>query len=496
MKTRNIGIRVATVFVALVPLASQSRTPEDLARAQLENGRGLLGRGNYEQALHEFRAVTAQYPETGSAADAHLEMGRYYLVVADDPEAASKEADEILAKYARSNAAPPAYLLKGQVIVSRTRRRIDLENAVATFDRMVTLYPRAASVPLARYLAAEALRLARDPGQALKRYREIVTSWPHDAVIPKVHLGTGMALAQSDDPLGAMQELQFARSEEASDDDASLALARLSILHRLFVKPAEVSAFTYTPRENGLPSRAQDVTNVIITPRGTGYFASKSGVFPFDAAAAAGLPALTRTRGLAVDRAGQLTVIDNGILKRKNAAPLTLMMTRAMPPKLLEQTIAAVCLRNGDWIVTANDDYGIQRFAPNGSHLGTFAPRRAARLAVNEFDEVAALDRDLKSVTILDESGRAAALIGARGPDFEFKNPVDVAYDGFGHLYVLDHASVFVFSTNRAMPRLLRTFSEAETSVGVFRRASAFALDRAGRLFVADERVDKIRLYQ
>jgi hypothetical protein len=87
-------------------------------------------------------------------------------------------------------------------------------------------------------------------------------------------------------------------------------------------------------------------------------------------------------------------------------------------------------------------------------------------------------------------------LIGARGPDFEFKNPVDVAYDGFGHLYVLDHASVFVFSTNRAMPRLLRTFSEAETSAGVFRRASAFALDRAGRLFIADERVDKIRLYQ
>jgi hypothetical protein len=99
-------------------------------------------------------------------------------------------------------------------------------------------------------------------------------------------------------------------------------------------------------------------------------------------------------------------------------------------------------------------------------------------------------------VTILDQSGKAAASIGVRGSDYEFKNPVDVTYDGFGHLYVLDRASVFVFSTNPPMPRLIRTFSEPDTSAGVFRRAGAFALDRAGRLFIADERVDKIRVYQ
>src|SRR5262245_20143509 len=76
-------------------LSSQIVSKDEIARLQFENGRAHMRRGNYEEGLKDFRTVAESYPDSSLADNARLEMSRYYVDVADDPERAVKEADEI-----------------------------------------------------------------------------------------------------------------------------------------------------------------------------------------------------------------------------------------------------------------------------------------------------------------------------------------------------------------------------------------------------------------
>jgi hypothetical protein len=239
---------------------------------------------------------------------------------------------------------------------------------------------------------------------------------------------------------------------------------------------------------------------MVITSRGEGYFATKLAVLPFDPSKGEPPPGTLKPRGVALDELGQLVAIDGGAFKRKTGPAQYLNLTTPNGlNRTLEDTITAVTLKNGDWLVASDDERdekGIQRFSPTVKHVAPFAAFRASRLAVNEFDEVAVLDRDAKTVKILDEAGKPISTITARGTGYELKNPVDIAFDALGHLYVLDRAAVFIFVPRRPTPSLIRTFTEPETNPSSFRRASAFALDPLGRLYIADEHAEKIRIYQ
>ena len=71
---------------------------------------------------------------------------------------------------------------------------------------------------------------------------------------------------------------------------------------------------------------------------------------------------------------------------------------------------------------------------------------------------------------------------------YRIDNPADVAFDAFGHLYVLDREGVYIFSRDR---RFMMRVPASDDAPNAFDRATAMAIDPAGRLYVADER-DKI----
>jgi streptogramin lyase len=85
--------------------------------------------------------------------------------------------------------------------------------------------------------------------------------------------------------------------------------------------------------------------------------------------------------------------------------------------------------------------------------------------------------------------------IAAKGANYQFDEPVDLAFDQLGHLYVLDRGkgSVYVFGPKY---RLITSFSLPEKSPGAFTRARSFALDATGRMYIFDERAKRIQVYQ
>jgi hypothetical protein len=208
-----------------------------------------------------------------------------------------------------------------------------------------------------------------------------------------------------------------------------------------------------------------------------------------------------RPRGLTADRTGQLVSIEPGALRPFGGDPVALSIPRASgPPVPLEKIDDAVQLYGGDWIVADEDVRGIQRFSRAGEHLGQFSPVRATRLAVNALDEVAAIDRDQRGVAVFDRTGTPIGRIPAKGAAYELRDIEALAFDAFGHLYVLDRGALAVFTaTSGAAGRtysLMTLYAEAEKSPGAFSRATAFALDLSGGVYLYDERAQRVAVYR
>ena len=91
-------------------------------------------------------------------------------------------------------------------------------------------------------------------------------------------------------------------------------------------------------------------------------------------------------------------------------------------------------------------------------------------------------------------ASRCRAIL-AKGPNYQLDEPVDLAYDRLGYLYVLDRgkAAVLVFGPRN---RLITNFTIAEKAPGAFTRARALGIDGAGRLYIFDERAKRIQVYQ
>jgi len=98
-------------------------------------------------------------------------------------------------------------------------------------------------------------------------------------------------------------------------------------------------------------------------------------------------------------------------------------------------------------------------------------------------------------VVIVDRDGKPLSRIPQKGAGYELDNQVDLTFDPLGHLYVLDRgrAAIHVFNPKN---RLVATISIPEKDPGAFQKAEAFALDAAGRLYVFDDRSQRIQVYQ
>ena len=127
--------------------------------------------------------------------------------------------------------------------------------------------------------------------------------------------------------------------------------------------------------------------------------------------------------------------------------------------------------------------------------LSVFSSTYAARLVLSPLEEIAMLDKGSKTITIVDRDGKPISKIAGRGTGYELDDPVDVAFDLLGHVYVLDRgkASVVVFGPKN---RFVANVTIPEKSPGAFTRAAALSVDTAGRLYIFDERAKRIQVYQ
>jgi TolA-binding protein len=486
-----------TVLLLLAALGVSARAQqtnnEEFARRQYESGLAFMANGQFAEGLKDLQTVVDTFATTSVADNALLRIAQYQLDTLHDFDNAKITTDRLLKQFADSDSAPMAYVITGRLALARGRSAAEINAALASFERVSRLYPGSDAVPAAGFYSGEALRVSRRLVEALDRYRRVAMEYPRSQWAARASLAAGFCLVQSDRAQSALQDIQWVRQQFPDTPVATEALGLNTIIYRLYLKAPAQPAYTFSNRTIG-GDRAdyREVMGVAIDPNGRVILGHKAGISMFDSRGTLiGSTNALDASAFFIDEANRVIVAKAGSLIGDRVETLYL----SGPTKPVEQVGSIVATGGGDRLVIDAKMNSILRFTANGRYIGAFASGPASRLAVNAVDDVAILDRNGKAVTVVDREGKPLARLQAKGTGYEFQEPVDVAFDALGHLYVLDRArgSIFVFGPKQ---RLLTSLTIPQNSPGAFTRAVAFGVDPAGRLMVYDDRVKRIQVYQ
>lgn len=523
---------------------------EAFARRQYESGLAFMRDGRSQEALKDFQAVVDNHPSSAVADQALLQIATYHFEQARDVAKAAAVLEQLLKAHPTGRAAPFAYLLSGRIALATpsasgspsasaspsapgvgasgapSKERVDA--ALASFERARRLFPVPEVMAAAGYYTAEALRASERCAEAMKAYQDVIVDYPRLVWSSRAELGVGRCLVTLDRAREAMPHLQRVRRAAAGATGAAgagagtgvppreieTALRWNTILARLLLRAPADPAFTFAGRAlagaagttaTTAPAAAPQVRDVVamaIGPKGDVAVLNQN-LLVVHAAQGGAIESFTvnQPRGLALDGEGRPVVIaERGVMRtRAQLVPLRAGkgagVGDAAAGRPLEDLAAVGILSNGDMIAADRRTRAIHRFDAEGQPRGAFAAVNVTRLAVNERDDVVGVERDGKSVVLLDAAGTIVRRIPPRGDGYTLAEPVDVAIDAIGHIYVLDRgqASVFVFTKEG---RILATLRSPEAGESAFRQPSSIALDPAGRLYIHDERQRTVVIYQ
>jgi TolA-binding protein len=495
--TRSLPLRVAAILAAgSVVFGAQGNT-EEFARRQYESGVSFMQNGRYAEALKDFQAVLDSFSKSSVADNALLQVALYQLEIPHDTAAAQGAVDRLLKEYPDTDSAPMAHVVAGRIAMARGRAPSDVDAALASFERVSRLFPNDEAVPAAGFYAGDTLRVVRRTEEALDRFRRVSMEYPRSTWAARARIGAGLCLVAGDRAPRALEEFQRVRLQLPDSLEGNDALNLNTILYRLYVRAPAQPAYAFSARFPGTEgAKLKDIVGIRFDASGELLLGHKLGISIYDSRGK-----LVRTASseepsaFFLDERGRIVLARKDTLTVERGEVTLVRIPQQDKPKPVEEISSVLAMSNGMRLVADRKGKQVLRFAPNGTFVNKFAGVDAERLALNHLDDVAMIDRETKSVVIVDRDGKALARIAQKGAGYEFDNPVDLTYDAFGQIYVLDRgrASVFVFGPRN---RLLTTITMPEKSPGAFPRASAFGLDRAGRLYIYDDRAQGIQVYQ
>jgi outer membrane protein assembly factor BamD (BamD/ComL family) len=493
----GVWILAAVIACAITGVSVRAQTAEESARRRLESGRAFLKSQNYAEAYKDFQVVLETYPSSSVADDALLELATYQLEIAHDAKGAEESVDTILRQYASADSVPMAHVLKGRLALAYGFEPEAVNTAIAAFDRVPRQFGGTEAVPAALYFAAEAARQGGRRDESIERFSRVMAQYPGSVWMQRSLLGSATALAAAGQPIRAMDQLQRLRQQFPASPEAAEAIELNTILYRLFVRAPAQPAFVFSNGLGGPAGKFREAGDIAIDRDNNLFVASRAGVMVLNPKGGVVRNiAVPEPQGLFFDIDGRTMTLHEGGGLREDGKPGIVLSTATSDGRFRPLRLdAGVSTSSGDLLVSDRTLKTIVRFSADGRPKGEFARQVVARrLAITDLDDVAALDTDARSVTLLDRGGRVTGRIPDRGTGYQLRDPIDVAFDRLGHVYVLDRAAVYVFSPQG--PKLLTTFTVQERAPGSFVEPQAMALDTAGRLFVFDRRTDMVQVFR
>jgi outer membrane protein assembly factor BamD (BamD/ComL family) len=506
---RNVRWPLALWFGACALLLSHASAPivasqsagssDDFAKREYDTALAFMKSGRADEAVKDFQAIADNYPSSSVADQALLQLATYYWEHSNDRAHAQAAIDQLLRLYGTGRAAPFAHLLNGRMALAGPDAN-RIETALASFERARRLFPTPEVAAAAAYYSGDALRVSGRCADAVSEYAAVLVGYPQMVWAGRAEIGLARCYIAQHQPRAAMSHLQRARQYADVPPDELTQVSRwLTVLARFYLRGPADPAFVAAGR--ALTQSARAPRDIIALASDAGdhlHVLTESAFLVYDAQ---GKPTqsfqVNDARGLAVDLEGQPLVIEKNALRTPRGTPIVVraLASGTGSTEALSDLSAGCVLSTGDIILAERKTKRLHRVAADGKYLGPFATLPTTRMAVNDRDEIVALDRDTKTIVLFDRQGAIVRRIAARGEGYQFGNVVDVSIDSLGHIYALDReqASVYVFANDG---KLLASLKSPESGEASFRDATAFALDAAGRLFLSDDRAHQVVIYQ
>jgi TolA-binding protein len=493
----HVCLRIAAVLAAGTIVGAQGNA-EEFARRQFESGVAFMQSGRYTEALKDFQTVLESFGKSAVADNALLETALYQLEVIRDPGAAQTSVERLLKDYPDTDSAPMAHIVAGRVALAKGHTPADVDAALASFERVPRLFPNDEAVAAAGFYAADALRVVRRTDEALERFRRVSMEYPRASWAARARLNAALCLVAGDRPVRALEELQRVRQQLPDSAEGTEALNGTTLLYRLYVRAPAQPSYAFSGRFPGTDGpKLKDIMGLRIDAGGTVALGHKQGVSLFDLRGkAVRTVAAEDPSAFFLDERGRLVIArkDRLTIERGESTPLAVPQPDGKL-RAVEEIPSAGAMTSGARLVADHKGKQVIKVSASGAYVGKFLGVDAERLALNRLDDVAVIDKDTKSIVVVDRDGKPLAKIPQKGTGYELDNPVDLAFDAFNHIYVLDrgHAAILVFGPRN---KLLTTVTIPVGSPGAFPKASAFALDAAGRIYIYDDRAQGIQVYQ
>lgn len=343
------------------------------------------------------------------------------------------------------------------------------------------------------FAEAQAARDERRLEDALGAYHRILVEHPASTWTSRALMESATCLVALGRWSDAMRQLQIVRAKQASDPEAMMAIARNTILYRLHLRGGQTT-YRYAPGAgmNTADADLRRLAAVAVDDQNRVYFATRKMLHVYDERGAV-------IRSLAGDdhralflRAGTPVIADEKTLRLDG---------RALPVTLVEagrtrdvEIQAAAAMAGGDMLVADRKSKSILRIGGDGAYRGRFAQADVVRLAVSPFGDAAAIERETRAVLLVDKAGTTRTLAPS-GPGYALRAPVDLAFDVFGHLYVLERDAVIVFAPTGEPLTAFAPGAAGRGVIGGFQSAAALGVDGAGRLYILDEDAQRIQMY-
>lgn len=484
--------RTLLLLLLLPSLAAAQSSPEDQARGLLEDGRTYRKDGKLKQALDNFQTIVSGFPNTSFVDDALLEIGRYYFDVDGDVAKAREAFEQVTKRFPQSDGAPGAYYYLGHMTLERAAAPTDIDDALAQFARVQRLYPRSEWVPRALYATGRAHRRSGRLADAAEAARRVALEHPSSDAAPAAQFELAQDLALLGEFKQAMEEFQQVRNHFPASELAAPALDRITALYRLYGSDKPV--FTLDPSFSvGAGDMLKDVRGILMTPARTLWVASdkvKSAIpFAPDGKAGSGLSG-EDLQSLSLAANGDLLVVAARAVRMgpRNLQTFAIPGDKPGETEALDKLEAAAVTPGGSVLVSDEKKKKVYRFDGKYQYQGPFPDvkeRQVSRIVLDGEGGIVMLDRDERTVRVVDESGKVLRTIAGRGPGYELRKPVDVAVDAFRNTYVADEeGGVLVFSPQG---QLLATVGAADA-----RKLRAVTLDPSGALLVYDDKLQRI----
>lgn len=436
------------VTIAPLPLVGQSPPTGGPAAALLDAADRRARAGDTGGALSDYQQLLELYPESPQAPEAMLRIARGWRS-AGDHDAALAAVERLLTDFRGSPQAASGLLLEGRILSESAAGKADLETARASLEKVWMLFPRDDFPTLTARSAARvldgqiALRLERfaEAAASFVAVMEMERASPATAA---AHVGFGMALVRMGDWQAAAESFQDALGGGAGDEVAALARRRLALLERRFLRPAAGARLWERARQVAVPG-AEKIAGVAADDRGRLLIvdsgANRALVLGTDGTVETGLPARKAERP-------SWSPSSTGVVAADEAVLLLGEQSRQFPAPGRERTLdglrAAERGAFGEWFVVASR-YGVVSYPA--------------------------------------QPGAGRTLLGDDG------DPVDLASDGAGRIYVLERKG-------QRVVRIEPGDGASQKVVdGPWRKASALAVDPFGFVHVLDAGDRRIHSY-